>query len=466
MAHEHRHTHEYEHHHDADQDCPVHGKLDPGERSLSEALRISFIVLKVIMIVLVIAFLVSGFKTVGPGEKAIVLRFGAIRTMGPENSPELGPGAHWVFPYPIDELVKFPVDQPTSLPIDTFWYSQTQDDILGNSNRPPRPVPEKLHPLTEGYSLTRSEQRIDAPTGSVTPVPATAAEPNAISRRVAALQVEGSDYNIVHTKWQIDYKIDSIEKFFKNVHIRDVVPGEVYTEVMKESVAPLLKDVMDAAVVAAMVHHTIDEALVSTDTIRRHVAQLAQQKLDDIDSGLRLASVRLVDVRWPKQVNDAFQAYFSARQVRETAITEAKKYADKALQDTAGRVAEPLYQTLVRESPNPQELDELWSQAAGQVQARINGAQAQSTRVVSDAKASADYLMNLLPEYRKRPLLVLQRLYLDTIEAVFNNAEDKWVLEPTAGIRGRELWLKLNRDPLQAPKKAQTPQTPAPGAAN
>lgn len=457
-------AHEHTHERTDDLAKPPAGPLDPAERSLSEALRISFIVLKVIMIVLVVAFLVSGFKTVGPGEAALVLRFGAIRTVGPENSPVLGPGAHWVFPYPIDELVKFPVGQPTSLAIDTFWYSQTQDDILGAGPRPPRPVPEKLNPLTEGYCLTRS-QRGGAERGGAIASAAgrAAAEPNAISRRVAALQTEGSDYSIVHTRWQINYQIDNIEKFFRNVYIRDIAPGQIYSDVMKESVAPVLKDAVDDAVVAGMVHHTIDEALVSTDTIRRHVAQRAQQKLDAIESGIHLTSVQLVDVKWPKQVNAEFEAYVSASQTSEQARLEAQKYADKTLQDTAGRVALPLYQALTREKPNEQEIEELWSQAAGQVQDRIAKAQAQSTVLVDSAKASANYLTSLLPEYRKRPLLVLQRLYLDAMEQVFNNADDKWVLEPSDGIRGREIRLLLNRDPTAKPK--QTTQTPAGTAA-
>ncbi len=427
----------------------MHGKIDAAEHSLSEALRISFIVLKVIMVVLVVAFIVSGFKTVGPGENAIVLRFGAIQTKGPDRSPVLGPGAHWVLPYPIDELVKFPVGQPTSLPIDTFWYSQTQDDILGNTNRPPRPVPEKLNPLTEGYCLTRSEQRNGASVGLRAP----AGEPNAVARRVAALQVEGSDYNIMHTRWQINYQIDNIEKFFQNVYVRDVAPSEVYGKVLEESVTPLLKDAVDGAVVAAMVRHTIDEVRQSSDTVRRHVAQLAQQKLDSIDSGIRLASVQLVDVRWPKQVNEAFEAYVSATQTSDTAIKEAVKYRDKTLEETAGRVAEPLYQALTREKPDAQEIEALWSQAVGQIRARITDAEAESATVVSNAKGRADYLMSLLPEYRKRPQLVLQRLYLDTMEDVLTNAKDKWVLEPTTGIRGREVRLLLNRDPMRPVKQ-------------
>ena len=79
-------------------EVPAGDELGAAEKSLSEALRISFVILKVIMLVLVIFFLISGFRTVGSDELALVLRFGKIRGVG-ENRI-LKPGLHWVFPYP------------------------------------------------------------------------------------------------------------------------------------------------------------------------------------------------------------------------------------------------------------------------------------------------------------------------------------------------------------------------------
>ena len=99
---------------------PLADELDAAGKSLSEALRLSFIILKVIMIVLVIAFLASGFKTVGSDEQALVLRFGKIRGIGEERL--LGPGPHWILPYPIDEIVKIPVEKTIPLPVDSFCF--------------------------------------------------------------------------------------------------------------------------------------------------------------------------------------------------------------------------------------------------------------------------------------------------------------------------------------------------------
>ena len=49
--------------------------MDAGSQALAEALRGSFAIIKVVMVLLVLLFLASGFFTVGPQERAILLRF-------------------------------------------------------------------------------------------------------------------------------------------------------------------------------------------------------------------------------------------------------------------------------------------------------------------------------------------------------------------------------------------------------
>ena len=113
-----------------DTEKPTVDELDTAGKSLSEALRMSFIILKVIMIVLVLAFLASGFETVDSNEQALVLRFGKIRGVGEKRI--LGPGLHWILPYPIDEIVKIPVERAIHLSIDSFWYHESpQERISG-----------------------------------------------------------------------------------------------------------------------------------------------------------------------------------------------------------------------------------------------------------------------------------------------------------------------------------------------
>src|SRR6188472_4294854 len=129
MSDKHDHKHDPDHGHKHDHDH-VHGDIklpmnetaataptpiperaqeDAGSAALSEALRSSFAIVKVLMILLVIAFFASGIFTVGSQQKAIILRFGKPVGTGPDQL--LGPGLHWSFPSPIDEIVRISIGE-------------------------------------------------------------------------------------------------------------------------------------------------------------------------------------------------------------------------------------------------------------------------------------------------------------------------------------------------------------------
>lgn len=404
-------------------------ELDAAGKSLSEALRISFIILKVIMIVLIIGFLVSGFETVGSNEQALVLRFGEIRGVGEKRL--LGPGAHWIFPYPIDEIIKIPVETTVHLSIDSFWYPERPEDLLSGQERPVRPdIP--LDPLKDGYCITRGEKQDETTTDS-----------------------GGSDYNLVHSKWQLTYQINDPERFFRNIYVRTVGPGDVYFNVITQSIEPLLRDLFEGAVVTAMVNYTIDEAISSQDRIPGDVRNLLQEKLDRIQSGIKVVSVQLTRSEPPRQVKPAFEFSTLASQRSEKAITEARTYAETTLNEAAGPVAEELFAALHDKTVDEQRREYLWSQLAGTAQEKLGDAREYATKIVENARANADYLESLLPEYRERPKLVLQRIYLDALENILNNAEEKFVVQTTEGAKGTELRVLLNRDASLKPKKTE-----------
>lgn len=407
---------------------PAVDEFDTAGRSLSEALRMSFIILKVIMIVLVLAFLASGFKTVDSNEQALVLRFGKIRGIGEKRL--LGPGLHWILPYPIDEIVKIPVQTQVNLPIDSFWYFMTQPEILSGKMRPVRPD-QPLKPLQDGYCLTRGE-----------------------TQNETIGDFAGSDYNIVHSKWQLTYQIDDPEQFFRNTYIEDVNVGDIYFNVITESIKPLLKDVFDDAVVTALVDYTIDEAISSHDRIPKHVRRLVQEKLDKIESGIKVVSVQMTASECPRQVKEAFESATRASQQRSKQIAEAEAYAANTLNEAAGPEAERLFAALHDESIDEQTKEQLWSQLAGTAGKKIAEARAYRTRVVERARASADYLQSILPEYRKNPELVLQNIYLEAMENILKNADEKFVVQTTKGSKGTQMRVLLNRDPTIKQKKS------------
>jgi membrane protease subunit HflK len=128
---------------------------DPGSQALSDALRSSFKIIRVVMIALLVVFLFSGFFTVGTQEKAVILRFG--KPVGTGERALLGPGFHWAFPYPIDEYVKIPVGQLQTVNSSIGWYATSPGAEAAQNEPPPRP---SLNPATDGYVLTGDENII------------------------------------------------------------------------------------------------------------------------------------------------------------------------------------------------------------------------------------------------------------------------------------------------------------------
>jgi membrane protease subunit HflK len=230
-----------------------------------------------------------------------------------------------------------------------------------------------------------------------------------------------------------------------------------------QGVKPLLENLFEDAVVSTMVNYTISEALrgpseeaiSSQSRIPENVKSLLQEKLDKVQSGIRVVDVLLTAREPPPQVREAFEASTRASQKSQTDITEARTYAENTLSQAAGPVAEDLFKALHDQTISEQNQEFLWSQVAGTARERIAEARAHRTQVVSTAKANADYLERLLPEYRQRPELVLQRIYLDAMEQIFSNADEKFVIQTSAGAKGKEIRVLLNRDPSLKPKASE-----------
>ena len=419
------------------QPSPKNGEpeLDAAGKSLSEALRISFIILKVIMLVLVLVFLASGFRTIESGEKALVLRFGKIRGIGEERL--LGPGLvgplpllGWVFPYPIDEIIKIPVSKKVNLPINSLWYQQTAQDLMPKGKQVNKPrIGPTLDPIRDGYCVTRSDD----------------------NERAFA----GSDYSIVHSKWVLTYQIADPERFFRNVYVNleNLQAGQNYADIIAENIADLLRYSFTDAVVTAMPYYTIDEAMFEqVGSVTSHIKRLLQKKLDKIESGIKVVSVQLNDITWPRQVDEAFLDSIKASQSSQQAVSEARTYAENILNEAGGPIAFELLSAVNDESITEEEKQMLWSQLAGQAQGRLAEARAYQTKVVENAKANAEYLEQILPQYQEHPKLVIQKIYQDAMEYVLKNVDEKMIIQPTEGAKGREIRVMLNRDPSIKPK--------------
>lgn len=391
-------------------------QLDAAGRSLTRALQVSFTILKLIMVVLLIMFLFSGVFQVEQGEEALKLRFGKI--VGPAEDPVYKPGIWPGLPEPIHEIIRIPVTREQSLAIDSFWYFENEREKLNPT--PASMVTGPLDPVMDGYTLTRND-KVEG--------------------------VTGTDYNIVHSKWTVKYRIGSPRLFFENVYIPDRQPGQDLLEAAAPVLNPLLESMASDAIVNTMVRYSIDEAIKNNEGIANNVMQRLQGKLDEMKSGIQVSDVRASRIIWPRQVEEAFQASTKARQESEQTRIDAWSYQERMLTDTGGPGAEAILEKLKNEDLTQDEQELLVAQLSGQVQSKISEARAYRTTVVNNAKANAEYLLKLLPEYRKHPELVLQKIYQDAIEQVLANAEEKILVQPSGEGQPRELRVQINRDP-------------------
>ncbi len=398
------------------------GEADLAGEFLAKALKHSFIILKIIMVILVVLFITSGIFQIGPDENALVLRFGKIQEFRSETGEyvkALGPGLHWNWPEPVTEIIKIPVGRKQTVAIDSFWYFETEAEKLGTVQGRPGPTLDRKR---DGYCLTRGE---------------------------GIAGQAGADYGIVHGKWQLTYRINNIEKFYTNIYYETPGPGEDFLDVASESVNPLLKAIASDAIVRTMVKYTIDQATGNEESIKNNITRLIEEKLRRLDSGIVVDEFSASRITWPRQVAAAFDDPTLAGQKKDQDITDARSYADKILSAAGGAQAAEILKALKQPDLSEEDSRRCLSQLSGTSREIIAKALAYRTTVVEAAKANADYFKKLLPEYRQRPKLVVQRIYQDAVEQIFDNATETIIVQSSAGGKRKEFRILINSDPAR-----------------
>ena len=247
---------------------------DSSSQALSDALKSSFAIIKVLMIGLVVVFLGSGFFTVGPQEKAVILRFG--RPVGQGDRVLLQPGAHWAFPYPIDEVVKIPVGQMQSVRSTVGWYATTPAMEAAGNEPPPG---DSLNPQRDSYVLT-------------------------------------SDANIIHVRANLRYRIKE--------------PGLQYA-LKFSNASNLVENVLNSAMVFAAGRYKVDDILTGDfagfrELIQRRLNQLIEQH----QLGIVVDQIDLQAIP-PRQLKERFNAVGEAQARSDKVLNGARNYENQTI---------------------------------------------------------------------------------------------------------------------------------------
>lgn len=250
--------------------------MDAGSQALSEALRSSFGIVKFVMFLLVCVFLGSGFFTVGPQERAMIIRLG--KPVGEGERALLMPGLHWSWPYPIDEYVKVPITSIQKVSSTVAWYLTTPEMELAGTEATSLPMSAPINPLVDGYALT-------------------------------------ADMNIVHIRSTLTY------------HIEDPI-GFVFNFV---NASNMVQSALDNALLAAASNYRVDNILTrdvagfKDAVLKRVTAEVESQKLGIVVEDCQVQS------REPRQLKDAFQNVLDSEVRRGKVLNEARSFEAQVL---------------------------------------------------------------------------------------------------------------------------------------
>jgi membrane protease subunit HflK len=247
---------------------------DAGTQALSEALRSSFFIIQIIMGVLVLGFLASGFFTVKEQNKAIVLRMG--RPVGQGQDVLLPPGAHFAFPAPIDEVTNVPFTSLQQAQSSVGWYKK------GNE---PDPTPgQSIDPSTSvSYVLT-------------------------------------ADTNIVHVRGTVTYRITK--------------PITFYFEFA--DAAGLVTNDLNSALLLAASRFTVDDIVSKQQTVFRETVEARMRELVEQQGlGITVDSVTY-EAKPPLALAADFDKVVKAVDEHDTAVSQSITYSNQVVGNALG----------------------------------------------------------------------------------------------------------------------------------
>ena len=232
-----------------------------------------------------------------------------------------------------------------------------------------------------------------------------------------------SDENLVDINIAVQYRRAEPVSFVFNVRDPEATLSEVSESAIREIVG----------------HSTLDFVLEQgRQEITAKTRELVQRTLDSYKSGIEVTTVNLQGVSVPEQVQSSQRDAIKAREDRERLALEAQAYANDILPKAKGSAARQMEDSL-----------------------------AYKARIVADAEGEAQRFLLLLPAYERNPAVTRQRLYYETMEEVFANANK--VLVDTKGT-GNMLYVPLEkmmerRKPaLTLDEQRQVPATAPPRA--
>ena len=356
------------------------GQFSTGTAALLKLAKALFYLLTTVIVIMIIWFFTFGGAVIVDGTKETVLKLYFGKYQETYTS-----GYHWCLPYPINTIVRVPKSNQT---IRSFTFMPADRKSLIERKKD-GPAPGDLTPGKDGYLLT-------------------------------------GDNSIVHTEWELVYKVDNPEKYYTRclTPLQPLDPDEVVKSSTGEDLGTrgattMIKNILDDCVIKVTASWNIKNILYDrTNDYIAEVKALLVKQLQIRQIGVSVESLALPVKRPPLQTIDAFDEAASASTQASIETETARAYAIETANSAKSEAAEI-----------------------------IANAQSYKERVVAEVVADKVYFTKLLQEYRKNPKSVLVSLYSTTLADALAQSKDKYAIGISPGLR-QEVRLKLNPEPV------------------
>ena len=370
--------------------------MDPANRSLADALQLSFRLLQVAIFCLLLLFLFSGFKTIQTTQSGVATVWGRI-----VESDDLEPGLHMNWPAPVGEFVLFQAEGRVVNDGDVF--------------------------MTQGRGVQGKQESIVRANSSDRIKP----------ERDGSFMTTGGE--IGHLSSTARFEIVDPQRFLETV-------GD-------ENADRLVRLALQQATVSVAGSHTLKELreTLSSDALRELLRQRAQQMLDKANTGIRIAEVTLPEEPNPPLfLQKSFEDVSRILQQVQGDIESAQQSAQEQLIAAAGEHYSDLGKLLAEyeaawgdEAKTAEVLkrvNAMFNQSliSGQVFRAISSAERYRTEIERTIGSEARRFAGLLDAWQSHPDLVIAQRLLGVRGALLG-AEDAEVILVPLGLGSLQL---------------------------
>lgn len=184
-----------------------------------------------------------------------------------------------------------------------------------------------------------------------------------------------SDFNLIDIDFYMEYRVSDPVAYLYN----------------SKSPEYILKNIALASIRSTVIDFTVDEAMTTGKAqIQSEVKQKMQKELEKQNIGIQIINITVQDAEPPtEEIVKAFKAVETAKQGKDTAINNAKKYQNEQL-----------------------------PAAEANADKIVQNAEAQKSARIAEAEGQVSRFNEMYDQYKLNPLITKQRLFYEAIEDV------------------------------------------------